>query len=81
MGGDQPRQTMFAPTGGRVAAEHEVYKSIILYMPFLSKVLTPLLIQYCLWLLSMIIPVLDFHHQIVNSDSPIKIITVVSAMT
>jgi hypothetical protein len=50
-------------------------------MPFLSKVLTPLLIQYCLWLLSMIIPVLDFHHQIVNSDSPIKIITVVSAMT
>jgi hypothetical protein len=28
----------------------------------------------------MIVPLLaDFHHQIVNSDSPIKIITVVSA--
>jgi len=49
-----------------------------LFPSFLDKSLLPSL--YCRWLLSMIVPLLaDFHHQIVNSDSPIKIITVVSA--
>jgi hypothetical protein len=37
LGSDEPRQPMFEKTGGRAAAEHEVYKSIIVYIPFLFK--------------------------------------------
>jgi hypothetical protein len=36
-GGDEARRPMLGKTGGQLAAAHEVYKSIILYIPFLFK--------------------------------------------